>query len=140
MSACEVLRVGHTRLLLDLGKDVGVLVEVVLLRDTISILSPSTSLRHHHHPKLTSSPTLMGLPPQPGRRTRSPAFTAGATTLPSLLGAPGPTAMTVASGSGLLVADVGRKMPLAVFCVCTPSLFSVCAATSHNAGSVPSRA
>ncbi len=35
---------------------------------------------------------------------------------PTLLGAPGPTEMTVASGSGLLVADEGRKMPVAVFC------------------------
>lgn len=39
--------------------------------------------------------------------------------LPSLLGAPGPTAMTVASGRGLVVADVGRKMPVAVFCLGT---------------------
>jgi hypothetical protein len=33
-----------------------------------------------------------------------------------LFGAPGPTAITVASGRGLFVADVGRKMPVAVFC------------------------
>jgi hypothetical protein len=38
--------------------------------------------------------------------------------LPSLSVAPGPTAMTVASGSGELVADVGRKRPVAVFCTC----------------------
>jgi len=31
------------------------------------------------------------------------------------LGAPGPTAMTVASGRGLEVAEVGRKIPEAVF-------------------------
>lgn len=63
----------------------------------------------------TSSPTLIGFPPHPGRRTRSPGFTAVGTTLPSLSGAPGPTAMTVASGSGVLVVDDGRKMPVAVF-------------------------
>ena len=32
-----------------------------------------------------------------------------------MLGAPGPTAITVASGKGLFVADVGKKMPEAVF-------------------------
>ena len=32
-----------------------------------------------------------------------------------MLGAPGPTAMTVASGRGLFVDDEGRKMSLAVF-------------------------
>jgi len=32
-----------------------------------------------------------------------------------LLGAPGPTAITVASGNGLLVAEDGKKMPVAVF-------------------------
>ena len=36
--------------------------------------------------------------------------------LPFLSRRPGPTAMTVASGRGLFVADVGRKMPVAVFC------------------------
>ena len=36
--------------------------------------------------------------------------------MPSLSAAPGPTAMTVASGSGVLVTEVGRKMPEAVFC------------------------
>lgn len=33
-----------------------------------------------------------------------------------MLGAPGPTAMTVASGRGDWVAVEGRKMPEAVFC------------------------
>lgn len=65
---------------------------------------------------LTSSPTLIGFPPHPGRRTRSPGFTDVGTTLPSLSGAPGPTAITVASGNGVLVVDDGRKMPVAVFC------------------------
>lgn len=64
---------------------------------------------------LTSSPTLIGFPPHPGSRTRSPGFTDVGTTLPSLSGAPGPTAITVASGSGVLVVDDGRKMPVAVF-------------------------
>lgn len=64
----------------------------------------------------TSSPTLIEFPPHPGRRTRSPALTTVGMTTPSLLGAPGPTAMTVASGRGLLVAEVGRKIPVAVFC------------------------
>ena len=63
----------------------------------------------------TSSPTLMEFPPHPGSSTRSPAFTCVGTTLPSLFGAPGPTAMTVASGRGLDVADVGKKIPVAVF-------------------------
>lgn len=65
--------------------------------------------------KLASSPTFIELPPQPGSKTRSPALTFGGTTLPSLSWAPGPTAMTVASGRGLLVADVGKKIPDAVF-------------------------
>ena len=108
-------RVPRKRLLLDLGKDVRVLVEVVLLRRPISILSPSTSLRHHHHPKLTSSPTLIEFPPQPGSRTRSPAFTCVGTILPSFVGAPGPTAITVASGRGVVVAEEGMKMPEAAF-------------------------
>lgn len=63
----------------------------------------------------TSSPTLMELPPQPGSSTRSPAFTCVGTTWPSLFGAPGPTAITVASGRGLFVTEVGKKMPVAVF-------------------------
>lgn len=67
-------------------------------------------------PKLTSSPTLMLCPPQLGRRTLSPTLTETGWTAPSLLGAPGPVAMTLASGRGELVADEGRKMPVAVFC------------------------
>lgn len=66
--------------------------------------------------QLTSSPTFIELPPHPGSNTRSPAFTAVGTMSPFLLGAPGPTAMTVASGRGLFVTEVGRKMPVAVFC------------------------
>lgn len=67
------------------------------------------------HTPLTSSPTLIGEPPQLGRRTRSPSLTEQGTTLPSWV-APGPTAMTVASGRGDWVAVEGRKMPVAVFC------------------------
>jgi len=65
--------------------------------------------------KRTSSPTLIEFPPQPGRRTLSPTFTVVGTILPSLLGAPGPTAITVASGKGLVVDEEGKKMPVAVF-------------------------
>jgi hypothetical protein len=65
----------------------------------------------------TSSPTLIALPPQPGRSTRSPDCTDMGTILPSLSVAPGPTAMTVASGSGVFVLDVGRNRPDVVFCV-----------------------
>lgn len=36
-------------------------------------------------------------------------------TAPSLFGAPGPTAITVASGKGEEVAEEGRKRPVAVF-------------------------
>jgi hypothetical protein len=35
-----------------------------------------------------------------------------------LSGAPGSTAITVASGNGLDVAEVGRKIPDEVFCMC----------------------
>ena len=63
----------------------------------------------------TSSPTLIALPPQPGKSTLSPALTDVGIMRPSLFGAPGPTAITVASGSGLDVAEVGRNIPVAVF-------------------------
>ncbi len=78
------------------------------------LFSPSFH-RLHRTLSLTSSPTLIGEPPQLGRRTRSPSLTEQGTTLPSWV-APGPTAMTVASGRGDWVADEGRKMPVAVFC------------------------
>jgi hypothetical protein len=71
----------------------------------------------NHKNERTSSPNLMAFPPQPGNNTRSPAWTDVGTTRPSLSGAPGPTAITVASGSGLDVAEDGRKIPVAVFCV-----------------------
>jgi hypothetical protein len=64
----------------------------------------------------TSSPNLMAFPPQPGNNTRSPVLTDVGTTRPSLSGAPGPTAITVASGRGFDVAEDGRKIPVAVFC------------------------
>ncbi len=57
----------------------------------------------------------MELPPQLGTKTRSPALTLGGTTFPVLSVMPGPTAMTVASGSEPDVADVGKKSPEAVF-------------------------
>lgn len=72
---------------------------------------------------LTSSPSLIELPPHPGRRTLSPVLTVVGTTFPSLSGAPGPTAITVASGKGLVVDDWGRKIPEAVFW-CEPGVVS----------------
>jgi len=95
----------------------------------LSITEPAPNVRHEPQSyscilariseslkrKYSSSPTLMEFPPQPGRSTRSPALTLVGTTWPCLLGAPGPTAMTVASGNGLLVAEAGKKMPAAVF-------------------------
>ena len=61
----------------------------------------------------------MAFPPQPGNNTRSPALTLVGVMRPSLSGAPGPTAITVASGRGLDVAEDGRKIPDAVFCCVT---------------------
>ena len=84
---------------------------MVFLLHQLDVLSRPRLIR------VTSSPTLIGLPPHPGNRTLSPTFTDTACTTPSLLGAPGPTAMTVASGSGEAVADEGRKIPVAVFWV-----------------------
>ena len=66
--------------------------------------------------KLTSSPTLILLPPHPGNNTRSPSFTETGTTSPVFEeGAPGPTAMTVASGMVVVVDEEGMKRPEAVF-------------------------
>ena len=95
-------------LLVDLSQDFLVLEKVVFL--SIS------SLTWCYIAALTSSPTLIGDPPHPGNKTLSPTFTETACKTPSLFGAPGPTAMTVASGSGEAVADEGRKIPVAVFC------------------------
>ena len=67
------------------------------------------------HKPLTSSPTLIGFPPQPGNKTRSPAWTETGVIAPSLLSTPGPTAITVASGKGEDVAEEGRNKPVAVF-------------------------
>lgn len=64
----------------------------------------------------TSSPSLIEFPPHPGSSTLSPGLTWVGTILPLLSGAPGPTAITVASGKGLFVAEAGRKIPVAVFC------------------------
>jgi hypothetical protein len=61
----------------------------------------------------------MAFPPQPGNNTRSPALTLVGVMRPSLSAAPGPTAITVASGRGLEVAEDGRKIPDAVFCYVT---------------------
>jgi len=53
-------------------------------------------------------------PPTWGIKTLSPGCTLGATRLPSLSNAPGPTARTFASLSSLTAVS-GRKMPVAVF-------------------------
>lgn|SRR6266702_1132957 len=101
-------------LLLNLRQNVRVLEQEVLLKKNNQQCISSHALKSEGK-RRTSSPTLIELPPQPGSSTRSPALTDVGTTLPSLFGAPGPTAMTVASGRGLDVADVGRKIPFAVF-------------------------
>ena len=62
----------------------------------------------------SSSPTLIVWPPKLGRRTLSPVFTLVGIAFPFLSLAPGPTAMTCASGLFFSVADVGKKMPEAV--------------------------
>ena len=49
----------------------------------------------------------MELPPHEGRSTLSPGFTLVGTTWPSLLGAPGPAAITEASGSGVEEGEEG---------------------------------
>lgn len=81
-----VLLVG---LLVDLGKDLAVLEEEVLLQSNdarggmiASAVSSHTSARESKR-RRTSSPTLIGLPPHPGRRTRSPAWTEVGTTIPA---------------------------------------------------------
>ena len=103
-SLCRIMGNIIDALLVDLGKDFGIFKQVVFLLSVMQQI------------ERTSSPTLIGLPPQPGSKTRSPMATLTGTTWPSLLAAPGPTAMTVASGKGDAVADEGRKMPLVVFC------------------------
>ena len=58
---------------------------------------------------------MIEFPPQPGNNTLSPGFTLIGNTLPSFVVAPGPTAMTVASGRGPFVDEEGKKIPVAVF-------------------------
>lgn len=102
-----------TRLLVDLRQDLLVLEQVVFL---IISLIVTTVLE-----RLTSSPTLIGDPPHPGNKTLSPTLTETACKTPSLFGAPGPTAMTVASGRGDAVAEEGRNRPVAVFYLSVPA-------------------
>lgn len=97
------VRLIHARLLLNLGEDLRVADEEVLLW-----LARCTESQR------TSSPTLIWLPPHDGRRILSPGCTLTGTTLPSLSGAPGPAAITDASGSGDEALDEGRKRPEAV--------------------------
>jgi hypothetical protein len=59
-------------LLLNLSKDFRIFEEVVFLHENDTneqVIDPLVSNEH------TSSPTLIELPPHPGNRTRSPAFT-----------------------------------------------------------------
>lgn len=106
-------------LLLDLSQNLSIFEKEVFLKinekgnqSTFQIHEKEEKKRENQR---TSSPTLIALPPQPGNKTLSPALTDVGTTRPSLSGAPGPTAITVASGSGLDVAEVGRNIPVAVF-------------------------
>jgi hypothetical protein len=107
-------------LLLNLGQNLRILEQSVLLsHNHISHTLETKKTRKKNKNKnktRTSSPTLKAFPPQPGNKTRSPALTEVGTICPSLFGAPGPTAITVASGRGLDVAEVGRYIPVAVFC------------------------
>jgi hypothetical protein len=98
------------RLFDDFSEDLAIFEEMELLESSKDEKGSITELYQR-----TSSPTLMVFPPQPGSRTQSPAFTFVGTTVPFLSGAPGPVAITFASGKGLLVADDGRRIPVAVF-------------------------
>lgn len=94
-----------------------------------SCVNPTTSNSISHRPplshrnpppgtrQLTSSPTLTGSPPNPGRTTRSPSLTEGAIRSPLRPWTPGPTARTRPSGGGGPAAAEGRNRPEAVFCV-----------------------
>lgn len=110
----------------DLGEDLRVPEEVVFLFHTkMHTMKVSSAfldsvererVSSRAFARLTSSPTLILLPPQPGRRTLSPALTLTGTISPFFgEGAPGPTAMTVASGMVVDVEDEGMKRPDAVF-------------------------
>ena len=106
-------------LLLNLSQNLRILEQKVFLKPiniTPKKKTPPKKKKTIGGVKRTSSPTLIAFPPQPGNNTRSPALTEVGTIRPSLSGAPGPTAITVASGSGLDVAEVGRNIPDAVFC------------------------
>jgi len=108
----------HPTLLFNLGQNLSILEKEVFLQKSKKTnqhfqFTNETKMRKEN--QRTSSPTLIALPPQPGNRTLSPALTDVGIMRPSLFGAPGPTAITVASGSGLDVAEVGRNIPVAVF-------------------------
>jgi hypothetical protein len=106
----------HPTLLLNLSQNLRILEkEVFLSKKNNQHFQSRRKIRREKKNQRTSSPTLIALPPQPGNKTLSPALTDVGTTRPSLSGAPGPTAITVASGSGLDVAEVGRNIPVAVF-------------------------
>ena len=125
-------------LLVELGEDLRVAEEVVLLQERsesqqcsrlerpaqsegrapleVRRLSLMASLVLRGERERTSSPTLTGTPPKAGRTTRSPSLSETGWSEPSLRGAPGPTARTVPSGGGPCDAAEGRYRPEAVFC------------------------
>lgn len=103
-STTSIYLMHFARLLGDLGNDLDITEDVVLLGVQSHQLECSDAVVV----VLTSSPTLTGTPPNPGRTTRSPALTVTGTTTPSRLGAPGPTARTRASGGGAEVEAEGR--------------------------------
>jgi hypothetical protein len=71
MAPCLSDQTRLTHLLVDLGQNLGILEQVVLLISSASLLTHS----HSSTGVLTSSPTLIGLPPHPGSKTLSPTFT-----------------------------------------------------------------
>mgnify|MGYP001571587066 CR=1 FL=1 len=104
-------------LLGELGDDLLVAVERVLLRPQREAISSEPDPARERERRGTSSPTLTPTPPKPGMTTLSPALTETGTTTPSRFGAPGPTASTRASGGGCALPAEGRNRPDAVFWV-----------------------
>jgi len=94
------VRIQGSGLLLNLGQNLRVPEEEVFLCPRFNFWSSTGRVL-----ALTSSPSLIEFPPHPGRRTLSPVLTVVGTIFPLLSGAPGPTAITVASGKGLVVDD-----------------------------------
>ena len=113
-------RIPRPALLLNLGQNLRILEKEVFLTIKPPPINTSNPGRKKRKKKRTSSPTLSHYLPnhwQPGNKTLSPALTNVGTTRSSLSGAPGLMVITVASGSGLDVAEVGGNIPAAVFCI-----------------------